>query len=127
LVQTIDINAQGCEQGIDLPVPFDAANASAPSANTAAVVTVAADPARGTVLSQIHGSYSGAAPAGGNLKVEDGAGNTVWQVDVTAQGPFEFTFTPPLIGGRNTALVVTLAAGGASCVGKLNVNARRHL
>jgi hypothetical protein len=65
-------------------------------------------------------SYS-AAPTGGGLKIEDGSGNIVFQIDITAAGPGFIPFTPPRKGAANTALIVTLFAPGGAVVGKLSV------
>lgn len=95
-----------------------AANIHVPAANTAAVVTLAAGNYRNGV-SKIVASYS-AAPTGGRLTITDGA-TTVFDVDVLSGGPVDFDFDPPLAGSMNTALAVTLAAGGAGISGKLNI------
>lgn len=97
-----------------------------PAANTAAVVTYAAlDAAKAHVIDQIFWSYS-AAPTGGTLKVEDVAGTVVFGPHhITAAGPDSLTFDPPLrsaIGG--TAMIVTLAAGGAGITGVLTCRHR---
>jgi hypothetical protein len=91
-----------------------------PAANTAAVITYTADAARQHVVSGLAWSYSGA-PTGGSLKIEDGAGNTVFAVGVTAAGPGTILFPIPKAGTVNRALVVTLAAGGAGVTGKVSV------
>ena len=93
---------------------------NAPAANTAAVVTYAASAGAQHVISGIAWSYS-AAPTGGNLKVEDGAGNVIFQLDVTAAGPDAVYFRPAKKGSVNTNLIVTLAAGGAAVTGKVSV------
>ena len=91
----------------------------APSSNTAAVLTYSAVSDRRHALTGVAWSYS-AAPTGGNLKIEDGSGTTVFSVDVTAAGPGFIPFDPPLAGRANTALIVTLAAGGSGVSGKVN-------
>ena len=92
------------------------------AANTAVVLTYAAVSGRLNAIGQLIVSYSGT-PTGGNVKVEDGAGNTVFQVDIVAGGP---TIIPldddPILGSANTALIITLAAGGAGIVGKVNAS-----
>ena len=93
----------------------------APAANTAAVVTyTAAGAGVSHALSGIAWSYS-ADPTGGNLKVEDGAGNVVFSLDITKGGPGFIPFPQPKKGSANTALVLTLAAGGSGISGKLSV------
>jgi hypothetical protein len=93
---------------------------NAPSSNTAAVLTYAAVSDRRHVLDGVQFSYSGGTPTGGNLKVEDGAGTTVLSLDVTAAGHGWVPFAPGLAGRVNTAMIVTLAAGGSGVSGKLN-------
>jgi len=92
---------------------------NAPASNTAAVLTYAAVSDRRHVLDGIQWSYSGA-PTGGNLKVEDGGGTTVFSLDVTAAGQGFVPFKPGLAGRVNTAMIVTLAAGGSGVTGKVN-------
>ena len=96
---------------------------NAPASNTAAVLTYAAVSDRRHVLDGIQWSYS-AAPTGGNLKVEDGSGTTVFSIDVTAAGPGFVPFAPGLAGRGNTAMIVTLAAGGSGVSGKVNASHR---
>lgn len=99
-----------------------ASNVHAPAANTAAVVTKGAGGAGvSNVLASIAYSYS-IAPTGGNLKVEDGSGVTVFTQDIVAAGPGVVQFNPPLRGSSATALIVTLAAGGSGVSGKVNAH-----
>lgn len=88
-----------------------------PAANTAAVITLAAAEGRRHVAHYIQWSYS-AAPTGGRLTVEDGAGNIILDLDITAAGPGGLTLV--LIGSANTQMIISLAAGGAAVVGKIN-------
>jgi len=80
------------------------------------------DPLAGVayVLGGLAWSYSGGAPAGGRLTVENGAGNIVFDIDITAEGPNFILFRPKLRGSKNIALIITLFAGGAGVTGKLN-------
>lgn len=95
-------------------------NVHVPSSNTAAVITYAAAGAGVShVISGIAWSYS-AAPTAGNLKVEDGSGTTVFSIDITAAGPGFIPFAAPLKGTANTAMIITLAAGGSGVSGKVN-------
>ena len=101
------------------PIQFLAANVHAPAAATAAGITFAAGGAGVChVVRGIVASYS-AAPAAGNLKIEDGAGVTVFSVDIPGAGVVEI----PLFGkgSPNTELIITLASGGGAVVGKVNV------
>lgn len=88
-----------------------------PAANTACVITIAADPVRKHVCHLVQWSYS-TAPTGGRLTIEDGAGTVVFDVDITAAGPGGLTLF--ISGSANKAMVITLAAGGAAVQGKLN-------
>lgn len=114
------------ERNLPPEIPFDANEFNKPSAGAAASVTVTADAGRPIVISQIHCGYDATPAAGSTLKVEDGSGNTVWQVPIPAAGPYEFNFTPNRCGTKNTALIVTLSAGGGAVQGYLNVSVRRH-
>lgn len=97
------------------------ANVHIPASNTASIVTISA---AGSGVSNIIGgvawSYS-SPPASGNLKIEDGVGTTVFSIDITSAGPGFIPFARPMKGASNTALVVTLAAGGAGVLGKVNI------
>lgn len=103
--------------------PVSPTNVHAPAANTAAVLTFAAlsTSARAPSSHMVNGiawSYS-AAPTGGNLKVEDGAGNTIFSMDITAAGAGFIPWAGR--GSPNAAMIVTLAAGGSGVTGKVNV------
>lgn len=103
-------------------MPRIAGDTATAAANTAVVITYAAQTYVRHAITQIKGSYNATATAP-TIKVEDGAGNTVFQQDLAvAAGPFALDFTPALAGSINTALIVTLGAGGAAVVGKLNVS-----
>jgi hypothetical protein len=100
--------------------PAAAADVHTPAANTAAILTYAAAGAGVShCLSGLAWSYN-ADPTGGNLKVEDGAGNVVFSLDITSKGPGFVAFPQPKKGTANTAMIVTLAAGGASVTGKVD-------
>lgn len=95
----------------------DDGDVHAPAANTAAVITYAAATGTEHVIWGVAWSYDGA-PTGGNLLIQDGT-DTVFSMDITAGGP---GYVPVRRrGSTNTALVVTLAAGGAGVSGKVNV------
>jgi hypothetical protein len=96
-----------------------AADVNAPAVNTAAVITYAAAAQTVHVLDGVYWSYN-AAPTGGNIKIEDGAGTTIFSLDVTAAGPNYIPFGTPVRGTVNTAMIVTLAAAGAAVTGKVN-------
>jgi hypothetical protein len=120
------ISVQGISGGTSLPTTRQSraaasTNVHAPASNTAAVVTYSAGGSGvAHVISGVAWSYGGA-PTSGNLKIEDGSGTTVFSVDVTAAGPGFIPFNPPLKGTANTAMIVTLAAGGSGVSGKVSV------
>ena len=90
------------------------------AANTAVVITYAAKSYGRHAIASITAAYS-AAPTGGLIKVEDGAGTTVFQAQITAGGPTPLVFQFPMVMSENKACVITLAAGGGTVVGMLNV------
>lgn len=89
----------------------------APAAATAAVITLTAVADRRRVIHNIQWSYS-ETPTGGLLTITDG-GTTVWQIGIPSGGPGGFQLVIP--GGINSEMVITLASGGGTCVGKVNV------
>lgn len=98
-----------------------AGDVSAPAANVAAVVNYAAVAGERHVITGVAYSYS-AAPTGGNLKIEDVSGTVVFSMDLSAAGAGVVLFPEPKKSAApGTALVITLAAGGASCTGKVSV------
>lgn len=104
------------------PVAAAAADVHAPAANTAAVVTYAAAAALKHVITGIAWSYVGGIPTGGNLKVEDVAGTTVFTLDIDESGAGVIVFPKPKKAAAvNTAMIITLAAGGAGVTGKVAI------
>lgn len=102
-----------------------------PLVNVAAVHTIAADANQFWVIDSIEWSYD-SVPTGGRLSITIG-GTLVFDVDITAAGPGHFDwshaprFTNLLNKGqplKNEAVVITLASGGASAIGNLNVRYR---
>jgi hypothetical protein len=103
-------------------IPCAAADVNVPAVNTAAVVTYAGVSSVKHVITGIAWSYSGADPTAGNLKIEDVSGTTVFTMDITSQGAGIIVFPKPKKSAAvNTAMIVTLAAGGASAYGKVSV------
>lgn len=103
---------------------FSTNDVSAPASNTAAVITYAASSAAANVGHVVQGivwSYSGGTPTGGNLKIENGSGVTVFSLDITSAGAGFIPFPLPKKGSGATALIITLAAGGSGVSGKVNV------
>ena len=102
-----------------MPV-YTTSDVHAPASNTAAVVTYTANATKAHAIGGIAWSYSGT-PTSGNLKVENGSGTVVFTIDVTTAGPGFIPFVPTLEGSTNTALIITLAAGGSGVTGKVSV------
>lgn len=102
---------------------FDANSKTSAGSGAAAAITFSADTLRPIVLRQIFCGYDGTPQAGATIKVEDGSGTTVWQMPITAAGPFVFTFDPPKTGTKNTAMIITLSAGGGSVTAYLAATA----
>jgi len=75
---------------------------------------------RAYVLGGVAWSYSGGAPIGGRLTIENGAGDIVFDIDITAEGPDSIMFSPYLRGSLNTAFIITLFAAGGGVKGKVN-------
>ena len=93
-----------------------AATATA-AANTSVAITIAAVANRKHWVHNVQWSYS-ENPIGGRLTVTS-AGVTKFDVDITTGGPGGFSLE--IVGGTNEQVVVTLAAGSGTCVGKLNI------
>lgn len=94
-----------------------------PAANTAAVVTLAAAGAGvANVIGLVGCSYD-VLPAAGSVTIEDGLGTTVFKLDIAESGAGGIEFSPGLRGSANTALIVTLAAGGAGVSGIVSLHA----
>ena len=97
-------------------------NTHAPAANTAAVVTLGAPGAgRYNVIASVEWSYDDD-PTGGSLVITDGA-ITVFTQYITTGGPGFFQWVPPKRFGTNSAVTITLAAGGAAVTGSVNAHA----
>lgn len=105
----------------DILVSASTSDVHAPVANTDAVVTYAAIADRRHAITGVAWSYAGDDPAGGNLKIEDGANNVVFTMDITSEGAGFITFPCRKVGTKNTAMIITLAAGGGSVSGKVSV------
>lgn len=104
-------------------IPSIAADSVAPADNVAAVVTYAAVAGKKHYLYGIYWAYDTTLTVVGTLKVEDVAGIVVFgPLPVTAAGPGFMSFDPPIVSSAaNTAMIVTLATGGATVQGVLSV------
>ena len=91
-----------------------------PAANTAAIVTLAADSEQCHVITSITFGYN-ATPTAGSVVVTAG-GVTIFSVPVVAAGPGQIQFPYGLHNDSalNEAVVITLAAAGASVTGRIN-------
>lgn len=128
MASTTQFNATNAGSlGASQEIAWNSALRHAPAADTAAVVTIDADADRPNIITQIFYSYKGT-PTGGTLKVEDVSGTTVWGPHhIVAGGPGQVDFFPPLANAaKNTAMIVTLAAGGGAVEGVLTVNAYKR-
>lgn len=106
----------------EAPIACAAADVHAPAAAAAAVVTYAAVGSLKHVITGLVWSYAGGIPTGGNLKIEDVSGTTVFTMDITEEGPGVINFPKPKKSAAvNTAMIVTLAAAGAGITGKVSV------
>lgn len=87
-----------------------------PASNTAAVVTLAAvDTFTRHLVHRVIWSYD-TDPTGGKLTITDG-GTVIGEWDITRSGPGSLHFSTPF--AKNSAVVITLAAGGSGVQGKL--------
>ena len=102
-----------------LPIKQTTSDTATSTANAAVSITYAALAGLAHALHSLIVSYSGGT-ASGELKIEDGAGTTVFSVVLPAAGVYVIPFPAPLMGNKNTAMVITLAAGGTSVIGKIN-------
>ncbi len=88
-----------------------------PGSNAAAIATLSAVALFRHVIHKIVWSYNGD-PTGGRITITDG-GVTVFDINITKGGPGSLHMSTPF--AVNSAVVVTLAAGGSGVTGKLNV------
>lgn len=87
--------------------------------NAAATITYAAAAGQRHALSGIIWSYDGS-PTGGRLTVTEGV-TMLLDVDITESGPGFLPFERGKSGGTGAVLTITLYAGGAGVIGKLNI------
>lgn len=102
-----------------------AADIDTPSSDTAAVVTYAADDEARHIIYGVKISYDGN-PTGGSITIARGA-TTVLDLDIATEGIKNIPLDVPIVGAKNEAMTITLAAGGASVTGKLFVQHRTTL
>lgn len=90
------------------------------AADADAQVIYAASGSLSHVLGGIAWSYGETPAADMRLTIED-AGDTVFSVEVTGQGPGFFPFNPPKYGTAGEGVTVTLTAGGTGITGTVSV------
>jgi hypothetical protein len=96
------------------------ANSVSSTANAAAVRTLpAATDGTSNCIDGLMVSYT-SAPTNGLLTIEDGTGNIVFRIDITSGGP-QYIMLRGFSGSPNTPMIITLAAGGGSDIGRINV------
>lgn len=115
------VTAEGLQVFTTQALPCAAADINTPAVNTAAVVTYVAAAGLRHHITGVAWSYAGGIPVGGRLTVTD-AGAVVLDIDIAEEGAGLLMFPKPKMNILvNTAMVVTLAAGGAAITGKVNV------
>ncbi len=105
--------------------PVSTNELNVPAAHTDAVITLAAVTGEAHIVSGIAWSYGGVANlpsyvAMGRLTIADGS-DTIFDLDIGAPGIGSVVFDPPKRGRSGRAMTVTLADGGASVQGKVNL------
>lgn len=92
----------------------------APAADTAAVLTLAADATAGWHIANIRWSYSNT-PTNGSLTIAWGSVSETHHV--TLGGPGSINFLPSVRFPVNTEVTITLAGGGGSVTGTVYATA----
>lgn len=102
-----------------------------PADNTAAVITLAAASGARHVVDKVFGGYDDDPGAEKALTIVLTVGGTAYTLtfpvssnDGFLEPRFDLDFSPPLQGDDNTAITITLPAGGAAVAGKLNAITR---
>jgi hypothetical protein len=103
-----------------MPVLVSTADFDTSDANLPAVVTYDAVAGKSHIITGIAFGYDGE-PTGGLLTVENGSGQIVFRIPVTTKGTGFIPFPKSKQGGVNTALIITLAAGGSGVKGYVSV------
>src|SRR5690606_976301 len=102
---------------------FSSGNVVVSDDDAAAVKTRSAVAGQRHVLTGVLVGYDGE-PDGGLLTITDG-GVTVLSVPILVGGPAPIQFPSLLMGGINSTVVITLAAGGSGVKGYLNLFGHR--
>ena len=86
--------------------------------NAAVIITLPVSAARREFAGCVYWSYS-ADPTGGRLTIAGGGFG--FDVDITTGGPGFIPFSIPQHATDDNPIIITLYAGGAGIVGKLNI------
>jgi hypothetical protein len=129
----LDINSAnikaGHETAVDYPTNASGvANCTANGTNADAVVTLNNNQFTGTGqrwnIGNVFYSYAGGTLTGGRLLIQDTTNSeTLLDLDVTSSAKDFIFYTPSLRCKPNATITVTLKAGSANVVGKVNVHA----
>src|SRR5206468_2445421 len=93
------------------------AEKAGPGVNAAVTATHAAAAGLRHRISRVFWSFT-AAPVAASIQVRDGA-TVLVELDVTAAGPGQLSFDPPLVATRGAGVSAVLAAGGAGNSGRV--------
>lgn len=94
-----------------------------PNADTAAVITIAADAEQFHVVDAVQWSFDRTPAAARSLTIAFD-GTAEFHIEITSAGPGFFKFPGGLYTGRGEACVITLEADDAGAIGKINAQVR---
>ena len=100
-------------------LPTSALGAATAVANTAVVITLPATEGKRWVVPSLIYSYSNLPGVVGGITMFDGTNTLDW--DEVEGSSKQRSFSPHYRGEVNTAVVITLKAGGDGVIGKLNI------
>lgn len=105
-----------------IPLDANANHRAVSGAGAAATVTFAAVAKARHVIEGLHVGYDGTPQAGAYVQIEDVAANVVYKMPITAAGLAPINFPRPIRSAAvNTAMIITLSAGGGTVLGYINV------
>jgi hypothetical protein len=94
---------------------------TAQATNASATITYPAQGAgKSNCLGCLYWSFSATPSSAATLSIQDGSGNTVFQIQITSAGAGFVPFAPPKKGSANTQMIITLTAGGSGIVGTVS-------
>lgn len=132
LVSNVDTNVVGTSldfrhlsMGISEMLPMSASDTNISAANVDAVITLsAAGVGRNHTISGVSFSYSGVPTAGSFFQIQSG-GSVVFKQYVSTAGINSVLFDEMKVGSENSAVVLTLSAGGIGIIGIVSIMGRR--